>query len=53
MSSLSRPLVRVFDSANADQVSGKIALPAVFNAPIRIDIVHSVHKDMAKNSRQA
>jgi len=29
-----------------------IPLPAVLNAPIRIDIVHLVHKSMAKNHRQ-
>jgi large subunit ribosomal protein L4e len=30
-----------------------VALPAVFTAPIRPDIVHLVHTQMAKNSRQA
>jgi large subunit ribosomal protein L4e len=31
----------------------KMALPAVFLAPIRPDVVHVVHSNMAKNSRQA
>lgn len=31
----------------------KIALPAVFQAPIRLDIVQFVHTNLAKNQRQA
>lgn len=31
----------------------QVALPAVFVAPIRSDIVQSVHTHMAKNARQA
>jgi large subunit ribosomal protein L4e len=31
----------------------KIALPAVFQAPIRLDIVQFVHTNLAKNKRQA
>ncbi len=31
----------------------QVALPAVFTAPIRNDIVRSVHTSMAKNARQA
>lgn len=30
-----------------------VALPAVFTAPIRPDVVHLVHMQMAKNNRQA
>jgi len=52
-----RPTVGVFsvtfaddnDSASSD---GTAQLPAVFKAPIRSDIVHFVHTNMAKNKRQ-
>ena len=46
-----RPLVAVqgLDGASADQV----ALPAVFSAPIRPDIVRAVHTGLNKNHRQA
>jgi large subunit ribosomal protein L4e len=47
-----RPLVQVFD-AQSGKSSSKVALPAVFGAPIRRDIVHFVHSNIAKNSRQA
>jgi large subunit ribosomal protein L4e len=40
-------------SASQDKVVGSSPLPAVFTAPIRNDIVQFVHKEMAKNSRQA
>eukprot|EP00475_Leptophrys_vorax_P010967 TRINITY_DN1751_c0_g1_i1.p1 TRINITY_DN1751_c0_g1~~TRINITY_DN1751_c0_g1_i1.p1 ORF type:complete len:458 (-),score=137.08 TRINITY_DN1751_c0_g1_i1:50-1423(-) len=30
----------------------QVKMPAVFLAPIRLDIVHHVHRDMAKNKRQ-
>lgn len=47
-----RPSVSVY-SASSDAVVGTCALPAVFTAPIRNDIVQFVHTQMAKNSRQA
>lgn len=47
-----RPSVSVY-SASEDKVTGTVALPAVFTAPIRNDIVQFVHTNMAKNSRQA
>jgi large subunit ribosomal protein L4e len=47
-----RPTVSVY-SASQDKVVGSTPLPAVFSAPIRNDIVQFVHKEMAKNSRQA
>lgn len=34
-------------------VSLQVELPAVFTAPIRSDIVQTVHTHMAKNKRQA
>lgn len=46
----SRPQVSVFSTSAAS--SGNIALPAVFKAPIRPDIVHDVHSSMNKNKRQ-
>jgi large subunit ribosomal protein L4e len=50
---MSRPLVSVFDSANAGNVVSQANLPAVMTAPIRPDIVNYVHNLMSKNSRQA
>lgn len=34
------------------KVSKLVTMPAVFKAPIREDIVHFVHTNMAKNKRQ-
>jgi large subunit ribosomal protein L4e len=45
----SRPLVTV--QAEGKEVA-QVAMPAVLVAGIRPDIVHTVHRDMAKNSRQ-
>ena len=47
----SRPTVTVH-SANGT-AAGSLPLPAVFSAPIRRDIVQSVHTNIAKNGRQA
>jgi large subunit ribosomal protein L4e len=47
-----RPTVAVY-STSEDKSVGEVALPAVFTAPIRNDIVQFVHTQMAKNSRQA
>jgi len=41
-----RPLVTLADSDET------VALPAVFTAPIRPDIVNITHTNMAKNKRQ-
>lgn len=48
-----RPIVSVFDYTSANTVSGQVRLPAVFNAPLRQDIVSFVHDNLSKNSRQA
>lgn len=51
MSATARPLVNI----HSETGSGNIAttpLPAVFCAPVRADIVQSVHTSMAKNRRQ-
>jgi len=51
--SLSRPTVSVFNHANPGEVVAHHPLPGVFQAPIRLDIVHFVHSNIAKNTRQA
>lgn len=49
--SAARPLITVYSDKN--EASGTtIALPAVFKAPVRPDIVNFVHDNMAKNHRQ-
>eukprot|EP01139_Manchomonas_bermudensis_P023555 Amastigsp_a841264_1820.p2 type:complete len:385 gc:universal Amastigsp_a841264_1820:41-1195(+) len=48
-----RPLVQVFATSKNGEVVANIRLPGVFTAPIRSDIVQTVSRDMAKNSRQA
>jgi len=50
---MSRPVVSVYDPENAEKVVATVTLPAVFTAPIRSDVVHYVHTQMAKNARQA
>merc|ERR1711976_1048263 len=47
-----RPLVTVYSGADAKATATQIALPAVFSAPIRLDVVKHVHRDMNKNKRQ-
>jgi len=47
-----RPVVAVRKIEGDAQVAS-VALPAVFTAPIRPDIVHFVHTSMNKNARQA
>lgn len=47
-----RPLVGVWTGAQ-DKVGSHVTLPAVFTAPIRLDIVNDVHTRMNKNKRQA
>eukprot|EP01138_Halocafeteria_seosinensis_P007891 gb/GECG01008062.1/.p1 GENE.gb/GECG01008062.1/~~gb/GECG01008062.1/.p1 ORF type:complete len:429 (+),score=66.39 gb/GECG01008062.1/:1-1287(+) len=47
-----RPLVNVYDGTTGKK-SHTLPLPSVLTAPIRRDVVHFVHSNMAKNSRQA
>lgn len=47
----SRPVVSVYKSDNAQEIVEHIALPGVFTAPIRNDLVHFVHSRLAKNRR--
>jgi large subunit ribosomal protein L4e len=50
---LSRPTVSVFNHANPNEIVSHHPLPGVFTAPIRLDIVHFVHVNICKNTRQA
>ena len=45
-----RPTVSVIDETG--KAVGDTQLPAVFSAPVRPDIVSTVHTNMAKNHRQ-
>lgn len=45
-----RPLVGIYSSA--DKAESHVALPSVFSAPIRPDLVNDVHTRMNKNKRQ-
>jgi len=46
------PLISVFNVDDPNKVLDKhIALPAVFRAPIRPDIVGFVHQNLARNRR--
>lgn len=47
-----RPLVSVIN-IETGEAAEQTALPAVFTAPIRPDIVRTIHTNMAKNKRQA
>eukprot|EP01083_Nonionella_stella_P106282 306484_1 len=51
-SSAARPLVTVHSHEDGSQTK-QIKLPSVLLAPIRPDILHFVHTNMAKNKRQA
>ena len=48
-----RPCVSVYRSDNSTDILEQVAMPAVFTAPIRDDVVQFVHANMAKNRRQA
>ncbi|WAQ83823.1 hypothetical protein PtA15_4A272 [Puccinia triticina] len=48
---MARPVVNV--RSTSGQSSSTIPLPAVFTAPIRNDVVQDIHKNLAKNKRQA
>merc|ERR1712159_723028 len=50
--SAARPCVTIQGAGSADKPS-QVAMPAVFLAPIRPDVVQFVHTNMAKNTRQA
>jgi len=48
----SRPVVSVYKSDNAKDIVDSVPMPGVFTAPIRNDLVHFVHSNLAKNRRQ-
>jgi large subunit ribosomal protein L4e len=48
---MARPQVGVYSGVDGS-VKLQVPLPAVFNSPVRIDVVHDVHRDLAKNRRQ-
>ena len=48
-----RPVVSIFNHAEANSVSGETRLPGVFTAPLRPDVVSFVHDQLGRNSRQA
>jgi large subunit ribosomal protein L4e len=49
----SRQVVRVFSAETPNTVTGEVAFPDVFKAPIRTDIVLRVVNDLSRNKRQA
>jgi len=51
--SAARPLVSVYTDKNEVIKETTIALPAIFRAPIRPDVVNEVHQLMRRNARQA
>lgn len=51
--SASRPLVSIYSEKNQAIKDKTVALPAVFKAPIRPDVVNEVHQLMRRNNRQA
>nr|CAJ17227.1 ribosomal protein L4e [Biphyllus lunatus] len=50
--SIARPLVSVYDEKSKQVTESNIALPAVFKAPIRPDVVNFVHQQISMNHRQ-
>jgi len=48
-----RPVVSIFNHAEANSVTGETRLPGVFTAPLRPDVVAFVHDQLGRNSRQA
>lgn len=51
MLSTARPLISVYNE-RSEATGTTVALPAIFKAPIRPDVVNFVHQNMAKNHRQ-
>ncbi|XP_019867521.1 60S ribosomal protein L4 [Aethina tumida] len=50
--STARPLVSVYDEKSVEVKGTNIALPVVFKAPIRPDVVNFVHQQISMNHRQ-
>jgi len=51
--SAARPLVSVYSEKNVANKDITVALPVVFKAPIRPDVVNEIHQLMRRNKRQA
>lgn len=51
--SAARPLVSVYSEKNVANKDSNVALPVVFKAPIRPDVVNEIHQLMRRNKRQA
>jgi len=51
--SAARPLVSVYSEKNVANTDATVALPVVFKAPIRPDVVNEIHQLMRRNKRQA
>merc|ERR1712029_705868 len=52
-STMARPQVSIHGCEDGALISRQLPLPAVFKAPVRPDVVHFVHSNIAKNHRQA
>jgi len=50
--STARPLVSVYNEKSEEVKGSSLALPAVFKAPIRPDVVNFVHQQVSMNHRQ-
>ncbi|CAG9854965.1 unnamed protein product [Phyllotreta striolata] len=50
--STARPLVSVYNEKSEEVKGSGVALPAVFKAPIRPDVVNFVHQQVSMNHRQ-
>lgn len=50
--SAARPLVSVYNEKSEEVKGSSVALPAVFKAPIRPDVVNFVHQQISMNHRQ-
>ena len=48
----SRPVVSVYKHDAAAEIADSVPMPGVFSVPIRNDLVHFVHSNLAKNRRQ-
>merc|ERR1711935_948016 len=47
-----RPVVSVYNHEDGKELESGVAMPDVFSAPIRNDLVHYIHTRLAKNRRQ-
>lgn len=48
-----RPVVSLYDAAAGAKTKEQAKMPAVFQAPLRPDLIRFIHTNMAKNRRQA